>query len=118
MTERDRNPLVIPVSEPEAKPLTRGCPFCGERNYDARSSGGTTVFACLECGTTWSGGIGQVPQDPTVPSPPMNPRDRPLVEFFRNSATQEIQEFVRRQDLTPDYRRGAPIPGPGDDDDV
>lgn len=63
------------------------------------------------------GGIGRVAQDPTVPTPPIDPKDRPTIEFFKNARTGEVEEIFRRPDLTQDFRKGAPIPAPGEEDD-
>ena len=73
------------------------------------------MFTCQDCNHQWYGGVGQLPQDPTVPVPPMNPADKPAVEVVavRNRhgeivGTEEIRNH--KVDLTQDFRRNGFIP--------
>jgi hypothetical protein len=78
---------------------------------------GVATFKCRPCGNEWQGGIGQVPVDPTVPAPPMNPKDEPALQFERTRHSDKPQDFiVRRQDPTQSFRRGAKVPNPGEED--
>jgi hypothetical protein len=106
-----RNPLIIP--EPETG--RRGCPKCGRSNYNARRIEGAVTFSCKqpECGMVWYGGLPQMPQDPRVPTPPINPADLPRIDFVRDSKGG-FQEVRRRPNPTPEFKKGAPI-GPGED---
>lgn len=112
--DKDRNPLLIPTEKPAPKP--RKCPYCGGSNFAGFSSSGYLTMRCNDCGGEWMGGVGRVPQDPTVPHPPLDPRDRPTVDFARNDKTGEVEEIRRRPDYTQSFRRGAPLPEPGEDD--
>jgi hypothetical protein len=114
----NRNPFVIP----DTKPVSRqnGCPECGSKHYDGQKIYGVITFTCLDCKNKWQGGVGQEPQDPRMPFPPQDPRTVPNVEFARtkDSGERPVDILQRRPDPTPDYRKGAPIPNPGDANDV
>jgi hypothetical protein len=79
---------------------------------------GVATFKCRKCKNEWQGGVGTMPQDPTVPSPPVNPKDAPRVDFYKNTKTGQIEEIRRRPDSTQSFRQGAPIPNPGEENDV
>lgn len=109
----DRNPFVIPDEKPAPR---RGCPQCGGDKFSGYTNFGIVYRTCRSCGCEWQGGIGQLPQDPTVPVPPTHPNDRPNIEFVKTKVDGDrpVPVTVRRPDLTPAFRKGAPIPG--DDD--
>jgi hypothetical protein len=109
-----RNPLVIPTDKPSTR---RGCPVCGKMEYGGQMIYGVLTNKCRACGNEWQGGIGQVPQDPRLPDPPMNPRDVPTLQFERTKTSDKPQDYVaRRPDMTQAFRKGAPIPPPGEED--
>lgn len=112
----DRNPLIIP--DRDTSPY-RHCPKCGSNKITGTGRDGTAYFTCLEesCKNQWQGGLARLPEDPRIPKPPLNPKDKPLSEFYpiyKDNQLVDWQEEVRRQDLTPDFKKGAPI---GEDDD-
>jgi hypothetical protein len=109
--DEKRNPLLLPDVE-GAKPYA--CEKCGSPKYRGRRITGVLYKICLECGFVAQGGLPREPVDPLKPLPPQDPRDRPLVDFVKNSAGQ-LEELRRRPDPRPDYRRGAPLPEPGED---
>lgn len=113
--DQARNPFVVPDEKPMPR---RGCPVCGKMEFSGNMIYGVATFKCRACGNEWQGGIGQVPQDPRVPSPPANPRDAPTVQFERDvKKSDKPQDFIaRRPDPTQEFRKGAPIPGPGEED--
>jgi hypothetical protein len=90
-------------------------------------AGGVAVFKCRDCQNEWQGGIGQEPQDPRIPVPPQDPRSAPVIGWEKPSKqvvedrgirdpNQPVDVVVRRPDPTPDFRKGALIPSPGDED--
>lgn len=106
--DSSRNPLVIPTDKPAGR---RGCPACGAADWDAFSSDGIATFKCRKCKNVWQGGIGQVPYDPRVPIPPINPKDQPATEFVRTKTSDKPQEVrIRPVDTTQPFRKGALIP--------
>lgn len=109
--DENRNPLILPDAE---GPTRHTCEKCGSPEYRGRAITGVRYFICTTCGHTMQGGLPREPVDPLKPLPPTNPMDRPLVDFVKNSAGQ-YEEIRRRPDIRPDYRRGAPIPEPGED---
>lgn len=111
----DRNPFVIPEVKPGPR---RGCPMCGGMDYGGNMVYGVVTFTCRLCKNEWQGGIGVEPQDPRTPMPPQDPRGAPVVQFEKDSKkSDKPQDYVaRRPDLTQDFRKGAPVPKPGDDD--
>jgi len=106
----DRNPLIIPT----VTPTRRCCPACKKENFTGRNLQGVVTFTCLECRNSWQGGLPQEPQDPTQPHPPINPKDRPLVQFVRTSSGK-VEEERTRVNLTQEFRKGIPFPE-GEDD--
>jgi hypothetical protein len=111
MADFKENPLIIPTREPKA----RCCPKCGGEKYLGRKIQGMVFFRCQnsECKTEWGGGLPREPQDPTIPLPPMNPKDQPLVDFVRSkhdTARDGVREVRRGSPLTQPFRTGAPIP--------
>lgn len=104
----DRNPLLIPTTKVVENRL-RGCPKCGCDEYNGRMLYGAVEFTCNKCKNKWHGGLPQVPEDPLVPKPPVDPKDRPVVDFHRNKHG-EIVEDLRRVNLTQEFRKGALIP--------
>jgi hypothetical protein len=71
---------------------------------------GVVTFRCKKegCPGEWYGGLPQEPVDPRMPTPPLNPRDLPRVDFIKD-AKGEFQEIRRRPNLTQEFRKGAPI---------
>lgn len=110
----DRNPFVLPDEKPSLK---RGCPKCGKAEFGGYMSYGVATFKCRLCGNEWQGGIGQEPQDPRIPVPPTSPKDVPIVQFERTRQSDKPQDYLaRRPDPTQSFRKGAPIPPPGEED--
>ncbi len=107
MSDSSRNPLLIPTSK-ETHAL-RGCPKCKAQDYTGRMSQGTVLMTCGKCRNQWHGGIGQEPLDPTIPSAPINPSDRPAVQYT-TGAHGEILEQRRRISTQQEFRKGLPIP--------
>lgn len=115
MANDTRNPLVIPTEKPAGR--ARGCPKCGSEEWSGRTGFGMAIMKCRECGNEWAGGVGQEPYDPREPIPPQNPAQAPLVDFERNAKTGQVDEFrVRRSDPTQPFRRGLPVPPPGEEE--
>ena len=112
----NRNPLVIPTEKPVVR--RNCCPKCGGKDFGGQMIYGVATFKCRSCGNEWQGGIGQEPQDPRIPHPPANPKDGPNVDFFftKESGDKPVPRTIRRPDTTPDFRKGAPIPPPGEED--
>lgn len=112
----DRNPFIIPDEKPMPR---RGCPACGANDFSGMAAGGVVTFTCRVCKNQWQGGIGQVAQDPTVPRPPENPRERPIVDFGLNPkehGEKPVPYQTRRPDPSQTFRGGAPVPNPGEED--
>lgn len=109
--DENRNPLIFPEA-PGPRQLL--CEKCKSPKYRGRRITGVQYRICLECGHLMQGGLPQEPQDPLKPLPPQDPRERPTVEFVKDRSGQ-IEEIRRRPDLRPDFRRGAPIPEPGEE---
>lgn len=111
----DRNPFVVPDEKPVSR---RCCPACKRSNFGGQLIYGVATFKCRDCGNEWQGGIGQEPQDPRIPHPPENPRDAPIVGFELRPKVSDkpFPVIQRRPDLTPEFRKGAPIPNPGEED--
>ena len=108
MSDSDRNPLLIPGRTPVS--AYRCCPKCKSQQYSGRNLGGVVKYTCSSCRNTWHGGIGQVAEDTSIPKPPMNPADKPLVEFAEHPRTGKVEEIVRRPNPTQEFRKGLPIP--------
>jgi len=111
----ERNPFIIPE---DAQPVRRGCPSCGENDYSGRMAQGYAVFKCRKCGNEWHGGIGAVAADPREPMPPQDPKTKPIIDWAltKESGVVPVPVMTRRPDPTPDFRKGAPVPSPGDED--
>jgi hypothetical protein len=105
MAHDDRNPLFIPDRTPARQ---QGCPVCASGDWTARIVSGVHNFTCRSCGNKWQGGLPQLPEDPTVPKPPVDPKDRPTLGFTRNSKG-DFEEQRRRPNPTQPFRGGAPI---------
>ena len=111
---KDRNPFVIPEVKPTPR---RGCPKCGKNEFGGTMVYGVVTFRCRVCGNEWQGGIGQVPQDPRVPVPPQDPKAAPVVQFEKTKMSDKPQDYIaRKPDTTQEFRKGAPVPNPGDED--
>lgn len=67
------------------------------------------VWTCGSCRNVWHGGIGQQPEDPLIPKPPINPQDKPVVDFQLDRHGKPV-EIRRRVNLTPEFKKGLPIP--------
>jgi hypothetical protein len=121
---KERNPFIIP--DKDDTPTGNVCPFCKVANYEARTANGVILFTCKEelCRNQWQRGLPRVPEDPRVPKPSTNPKDRPSVEFnpvYHRTETGAVEiidwrEEDRRVDLTQEFRKGALIPD-GEDDE-
>lgn len=103
MTER--NPVVIPQKR-FTKPA---CPKCGCEDFGGRRIQGTVVRTCLKCGQQWSGGYGMSPADPDPLVPERPNTFVPPLRVGTDSKGQTTEER-KKQDLTPDFKKGAPIP--------
>ncbi len=106
----DRNPLIIPSKEP----IQKGCPICG--GHASGRGSDVIIYTCLNenCKNTWQSGLQKSIIDPKKPNPPMDPKDRPVLEINWNARTKQWEEDLRPVDPTPDFRKGALIT---DDDD-
>lgn len=114
MADKDRNPFVIPDENPKPRP---GCPVCKKMDFGGQMVYGTVTFKCRSCGNEWQGGVGQMAQDPRVPYPPEDPKSVPNVDFEKSKSSAFPQEVLRRRpDLNQSFRKGAPIPAPGEED--
>lgn len=102
----DRNPLLLPAVQPSR---LKGCPACKHPDYNGRNVQGVITFTCAKCQNKWHGGLPQEPQDQTIPLPPVDPRDRPTVDFVRGPHGETL-EVRRGVSTTPEFRKGAPIP--------
>jgi hypothetical protein len=109
-----RNPVFIPTSE--ANNRIRGCPKCGSADFDGRRVGGSVKFTCgnKDCKQKWTGGLPQVPVDPSKPQMPENPKNRPTVFFDPvmnpKTKTLEFREETRAPDESQNFRRGLIVP--------
>lgn len=107
----DRNPLIIP--ERTYIPPQR-CLKCGSGEFNRRRVQGVVISRCRKCGEEAQGGLPQMPQDPRVPYPPE--QYVPTVRFEKSvRGDDQIVEVRRRPDNTQSFRKGAPIPEPGED---
>ena len=111
----ERNPVII-TDRPSTEPK---CPKCGHTDFGGRRIQGTVVFTCLnaECRNQWSGGFGMSPAtpDPRVPTAP-DVYTPPLTVVVDPRTNVVVGELRKRVDLTPDFRKGAPIPLEGEED--
>lgn len=109
-TDKDRNPVIIPKEEPRR----RGCPKCGGMNFSGRKVYGVITSTCRDCKAEWSGGLPQEPLDPRLPYPPEDPIP-PAVTFTRSPSGVVVEER-RAVSTTTEFRKGALIPPPGEED--
>lgn len=107
----ERNPIFLPTEAPRVR---KGCPQCGSVEFGGRRTSMYIVYKCRSCGHDWQGGMVTEVIHPSEPTPPLNPAQRPAVEFYKDSKGN-LQETRNRPNPTPDFRRGAPLP-PGEDD--
>jgi hypothetical protein len=105
-----RNPIIIPELQ-RKKPC---CPKCGCERFGGRRVQGVVTFTCSDCRNQWQGGLPREPWEKDKPIPPENPKDKPLVDFAKNSKGQ-TEEIRRRVDPTPDFRKGALVPNDGEE---
>lgn len=108
----ERNPVIVP----ETVVKSMSCPKCGSSQFDGRRIQGTIVRVCknAQCRQEWSGGYGANPAeaDPRVPvSPELY---TPPLKF--NISPKGVEELKKKVDLTPDFKRGAPVPQEGEED--
>jgi hypothetical protein len=108
--DENRNPLLLP----DTVERRLACSKCGSFEYRGRRITGVLYRICKACSHMDEGGLPREPGDPLKPLPPMDPRQRPLVDFVQNKPGQ-FEEVRRRPDTRPDYRHGAPLPEPGED---
>lgn len=66
-------------------------------------------WTCHACGNIWHGGLPQQPEDPTVPKAPVDPMDKPVMDFVKDKQGNAV-EVRRRVNLTPEFKKGLPIP--------
>jgi len=111
--DKNRNPILIPKEEQKR----RGCPKCGSDKCSGRRIGGASAihFTCGSCGEQWDGGLPHVPIDPKLPHAPEDPI-KTGISFTKNEKGMIVEE-VRAVPLTTEFRKGAPIPSPGEDED-
>lgn len=111
--DKNRNPILIPTEAPKK----RGCPKCGGQDFSGRRIGGAACihFTCRDCGNEWDGGLPHVPIDPLKPHPAENP-NRQGISFAKNEKGMVVEE-VRAVSLTSEFRKGAPIPPPGEEEE-
>lgn len=106
-----RNPLIIPVEESKKK----GCPKCGGTDFNGRKVQGSITFTCSSCKNQWAGGLPQEPQDPRLPTPPEDPASSPSLTFMKGRGDMPV-EVRRGVSLTQEFRKGSPVPKPGEED--
>lgn len=111
MSDPDRNPLIVPKGEEPR----RGCPKCRGMNFNGRKVQGVITFTCGDCKNQWAGGLPQEPVDPNRPRPPENPNNIPSITFSKDKSGMPVEER-RAVSLTQEFRKGAPIPSPGEED--
>ena len=116
MADQTKRPTSVIIPPPPVK--RGGCPVCGSGEYGGKLAGGVLTRTCRSCGNVWQGGTGVEPQDPRIPFPPEDPSTRPNIEFARTreSGDRPVDFLVRKPDLTQDFRKGAPIPLPGEEE--
>lgn len=107
---KDRNPVILPKVEPKR----RGCPGCGSMNFSGRKIQGVVLFTCRDCKVEFGGGLPQEPLDPRLPHPPESPIP-PSVQFTKNDRGMVVEER-RAVSLATEFRKGALIPPPGEED--
>lgn len=83
--------------------------MCKAQDYTGKMSHGVVTMTCAKCRNQWHGGIGLEAADPTIPSPPINPADQPVVQYIRGP-NGEIVEQRRRVSTHQEFRKGLPIP--------
>lgn len=106
----ERNPLLIP--DVPARQARRGCPKCGGSEFNGDNLGGMIQWTCSNkaCRNQWYGGLPQMPEDPTVPRPAIDPKDKPLVDYVRSRSSQTgFAEVRNRPSLVPEFRKGLPV---------
>jgi len=108
--DKNRNPVIIPKTE-EKK---RGCPKCGSMNFNGRRIQGVITYHCRDCKAEFGGGLPQEPLDPRLPHPPANPVP-PALQFTKTDRGAIVEER-RPVSLTTEFRKGALIPPPGEED--
>lgn len=112
-----QNPLIMPTAEQKAEAAGgRGaCPKCRKSDYGGRKVGGVITFTCRVCSNIWTGGLGREPLDSSRPLPPQNPMERPSVvqTIDKNGVIHETRHAVS---LTQEFRKGALVPAPGEED--
>lgn len=110
----ERNPVFLGRDDQDAK--RRKCPKCGQSDFSGRNIQGTILFTCRSCKTEWGGGnTPYVAAPSTQPLPPINPNDLPVASFRKTNNGQFVEER-RPVPLTQSFRKGAPIPPPGEED--
>ncbi len=107
---QNRNPVIIP----EKVDTKRTCPKCFGTNFGGRKVQGTITFTCRDCKNEWAGGLPQEPLDPRQPRPPEDPTYPSIIQHKNSGGT--IIEERRPISLTQEFRKGAPIPPPGEED--
>lgn len=109
-----RNPVIVP----ERRDTSISCPKCGGTDFEGRRIQGTITRRCKnpECKNEWAGGYGMNPAmpDPRVPVAPEI--YQPPLRININHKTGQTEEIRKRVDLTPDYRKGLPVPQEGEED--
>ncbi len=109
------NPLILPTKVEMTKSRVAACGKCGQSDFGGRKTGGVLLYTCRACGHVWGGGRPQEPIDPLRPPPPEDPRDRPSISFEKDSKGNAV-EIRRAVSLTQEFRKGAPVPPPGEED--
>lgn len=110
-TEQERNPLIIP-GMPEANSRAVRCPACGSTDYTGLSKEGTVTRTCRKCKQVWTAGIGQTALLPGE----VYPIEKAPPTFSRGQ-DGKWEEHIQRESYVPDFRRGAPLPDQGDEED-
>jgi hypothetical protein len=107
----DKTPII--PSAP-ARETRHGCPRCQSTDFGGRNVQGCITFTCRSCQNQWQGGLPKIQLDPRMPNPPENPNDIPPVTFRMSRGV--LVEDRRPVSLTQNFRKGAPIPSPGEED--
>lgn len=113
MNSDGRNPLIVPKADHED--VRHECPKCHSKDFGGRRpGGGPVVYTCSSCKNQWQGGISAPPDSrtPTVPKNPLSPH----VTVNRDKDSLVVREERRLPSPAPDFRKGAPIPPPGEED--
>jgi hypothetical protein len=107
---------INPTLVPKKAAKVNACPKC-QSDYTGRRNGMIVLLKCSNaaCGFEFSGGPSVTPSDPTRPLPPIDPKDRPLVDQVPTKTNEKGWKEQRRAPSTlQPFRTGAPVPSEED----